>query len=118
MTILEDNAEQFETMQKQGKVVNNESSEVIRIFNSSFDDLLPQGHPSKGVTYYPAAHAKEIDGLNEWIYDKINNGVYKTGFATKQEVRTLRIGSWAIFWQLKMCLQTTHPPLTVSTTGL
>jgi putative glutathione S-transferase len=73
--------------QKQGKVVNNESSEVIRILYSAFDELLPEGSASKGVSYYPAAHAKEIDDVNEWIYDKINNGVYKAGFAGTQEVR-------------------------------
>lgn len=58
---------------------------------SEFDDLLPEGSPSKGVTFYPTAHAKEIDELNEWIYDKINNGVYKTGFATTQEVRKMHL---------------------------
>ena len=63
---------------KLGTIVNNESSEIIRILYTSFDDLLPDGHPAKGITYYPPSHAAEIDELNAWIYDDINNGVYKT----------------------------------------
>lgn len=72
---------------KTEKIVNNESSEIIRILYTAFDELLPDGSPAKGKTYLPTEHAAEIDELNGWIYDKINNGVYKTGFATKQEVR-------------------------------
>jgi len=65
---------------KQGRPVSNESAEIIRMFNSAFD----------GVTgcrddYYPAALRGEIDALNERIYDTVNNGVYKSGFATTQE---------------------------------
>jgi putative glutathione S-transferase len=77
-------------LQKQGKIVNNESAEVIRILYTAFDDLLPDGHAGKGLTYYPASHAKEIDELNAWIYDQLNNGVYKAGFAATQEVRSSR----------------------------
>ncbi|MGC7403591.1 glutathione S-transferase family protein [Pandoraea pneumonica] len=60
-------------------IVNNESSEILRIFNSAFDAL--------GATpgdYYPAALRDEIDALNTRIYDTVNNGVYKAGFATTQ----------------------------------
>ncbi|KAF9165541.1 S-glutathionyl-(chloro)hydroquinone reductase [Actinomortierella ambigua] len=63
-------------------IVNNESSEIIRIMNTAFDKLVPE---KAGVDFYPAALKKEIDDINEWIYDKINNGVYKSGFATTQE---------------------------------
>lgn len=65
---------------KEKKIVNNESSEIIRIFNEAFDDLgaLP-GH------YYPAPLRGEIDDINERIYHTLNNGVYKCGFATSQE---------------------------------
>ena len=45
-------------------IVNNESSEIIRIFNTAFDDLLDEKY--KGVTYYPEKLRKDIDGLNEW----------------------------------------------------
>lgn len=72
---------------KRETIVNNESSEIIRMFYSAFDSLLPperreSAHPLGG--YYPEAFRKEIDEMNEWVYDTVNNGVYKTGFATSQ----------------------------------
>lgn len=65
---------------KEKKIVNNESSEIIRIFNEAFDDLgaLPGD-------YYPTPLRGEIDEINERIYHTLNNGVYKCGFATTQE---------------------------------
>ncbi|ALS62348.1 glutathione S-transferase family protein [Pandoraea norimbergensis] len=60
-------------------IVNNESSEILRMFNSAFDGL--------GATagdYYPVALREDIDTLNARIYDTVNNGVYKAGFATTQ----------------------------------
>ncbi|MBD2653967.1 glutathione S-transferase family protein [Synechocystis sp. FACHB-383] len=60
-------------------IVNNESSEIIRIFNSAFDGL-----GAKPGDYYPEALRAEIDALNDRIYHTINNGVYKCGFATTQ----------------------------------
>ena len=65
------------------QIVNNESSEIIKMFNSSFDDLLPDSDCSPDL--YPEHLRAEIDSLNEWIYPRINNGVYRTGFATTQE---------------------------------
>ena len=66
---------------KQDKIVNNESSEIMRMLNSVFDEVgADQGD------YYPAELSDKIDALNDEIYDKINNGVYKTGFSTKQAV--------------------------------
>jgi glutathionyl-hydroquinone reductase len=62
-----------------GMIVNNESSEIIRMFNSAFD-----GVGAKPGDYYPEDLRGEIDGLNAKIYDRINNGVYKAGFATSQ----------------------------------
>ncbi|KIL64123.1 hypothetical protein M378DRAFT_78766 [Amanita muscaria Koide BX008] len=64
-------------------LVNNESSEIIRIFNSAFNDLLPK--EKAALDFYPEHFRAEIDGLNAWIYDSINNGVYTAGFAQKQE---------------------------------
>jgi putative glutathione S-transferase len=65
---------------KRKSIVNNESSEIIRMFNSAFDDV-----GAKSGDYYPAALRSEINQLNERIYDTLNNGVYKAGFATTQE---------------------------------
>jgi len=63
-------------------IVSNESADIIRMFNAEFDGLAPK--PVRGVTYYPKDLRAEIDEVNGWIYDNINNGVYKTGFATRQ----------------------------------
>lgn len=65
----------------QNKPVNNESAEIIRMLNSAFDDIGAQ----KG-DFYPEPLRSEIDAINSEIYDGINNGVYKAGFATKQTV--------------------------------
>jgi len=64
-------------------IVNNESSEIIRIFNSAFNHLLPEEKAK--LDYYPQELWKEIDGVNDWVYDTVNNGVYKSGFATTQK---------------------------------
>ena len=61
-------------------IVSNESPEIIRMFNSAFDDIGAQAGD-----YYPVALRSEIDSLNERIYNTVNNGVYKCGFATTQE---------------------------------
>jgi putative glutathione S-transferase len=63
-------------------IVNNESSEIIRIFNTAFNHLLPADKAA--IDIYPEAHRQEIDSLNEWVYDTVNNGVYKCGFAQSQ----------------------------------
>ena len=65
---------------KKGVIVNNESSEIIRMLNSEFDNF---GDAS--VDFYPEALRKEIDLMNGRIYHNVNNGVYRTGFAMTQE---------------------------------
>jgi putative glutathione S-transferase len=65
---------------KTNTIVSNESSEIIRMFNSAFDDI-----GALEGDYYPNELRGEIDVLNERIYDTVNNGVYKSGFATTQE---------------------------------
>jgi putative glutathione S-transferase len=60
-------------------IVNNESSEIIRMLGSAFD-----GVGARPGDYYPPALREEIDALNPRIYDTVNNGVYKAGFATTQ----------------------------------
>ena len=60
-------------------IVSNESADIVRMLNSAFDGV--------GATpgdYYPAEHRLEIDALNERIYGTLNNGVYRSGFATTQ----------------------------------
>ncbi|KAH8429602.1 glutathione S-transferase family protein [Aspergillus melleus] len=68
---------------KTQRIVSNESAEIIRMFYTEFDSLLPQQYQS--VDLYPSALAAEIDATNDWTYNDINNGVYKSGFATTQE---------------------------------
>ena len=60
-------------------IVNNESSEIIRMLNSAFD-----AHTNVRTDFYPEALRAEIDRLNDLIYPNVNNGVYRTGFATSQ----------------------------------
>lgn len=66
---------------KKGCIVNNESSEIIRMLNSEFNELAQ----NPGLDLYPQHLRTAIDEVNEWVYPKINNGVYRCGFATKQE---------------------------------
>ncbi len=61
-------------------IVSNESSEIIRMFNSAFD----QAGATDG-DYYPKALRNTIDEVNAEVYDHVNNGVYKSGFATTQD---------------------------------
>ncbi|KAI0628583.1 glutathione S-transferase [Trametes polyzona] len=63
--------------------VNNESADIVRIFNSAFDDLLPA--EKAAIDLYPAAHRAEIDEVNEWVLTTINSGVYTAGLAKTQE---------------------------------
>jgi len=63
-----------------GTIVSNESSEIIRMLNSAFDDL-----GAKPGDYYPKTLRGEIDSVNARVYDTLNNGVYKAGFATSQD---------------------------------
>ena len=64
-------------------IVNNESSEIIRMFNSAFAGT--GAGAAGGEDYYPVELRADIDAINETVYDTVNNGVYKAGFATGQE---------------------------------
>ncbi|MCD7060326.1 glutathione S-transferase family protein [Pelagibacterium xiamenense] len=65
---------------KTNTLVSNESAEIIRMFNSAFNGLT-----GNTLDFYPEAKRDEIDTINARVYDDINNGVYKAGFATTQE---------------------------------
>ena len=74
---------------KTGTIVNNESSEIIRIFNSAFDGL-----GAAPGDYYPAALRPQIDALNARIYETVNNGVYRCGFASSQQAYDEAVGAF------------------------
>ncbi|MAK45310.1 MAG: glutathione S-transferase family protein [Spongiibacter marinus] len=65
---------------KQQRIVNNESADIIRQFNGAFADLA-----EKTPDYYPESLQADIDAINDEIYNKVNNGVYRCGFATTQQ---------------------------------
>lgn len=69
-------------------IVSNESADIIRMLNSAFENI----GAAKG-DYYPAASRDTIDHWNARIYDNVNNGVYKAGFATKQDVYAAAVES-------------------------
>ncbi len=78
-----------------GTVVSNESSEIIRMLNSAFDAIA-----KPAPDYYPEALRTEIDEINEIVYNNVNNGVYKSGFATTQEAYEENV--YALFDALDM----------------
>ncbi|MHA6576335.1 glutathione S-transferase family protein [Pseudomonas sp. AN3A02] len=62
------------------RIVSNESAEIIRMFNSAFNQLT-----GNQLDFYPEAQRSTIDALNDRIYPAVNNGVYRAGFATSQK---------------------------------
>jgi putative glutathione S-transferase len=67
--------------EKESRIVNNESAEIIRMLNREFDALARR----RLADLYPEKLRREIDWLNERIYRTVNNGVYRAGFATAQD---------------------------------
>jgi putative glutathione S-transferase len=65
---------------KTERIVNNESSEIIRMLNREFDEW-----GDAGVDFYPEALRDQIDSVNEFVYPNVNNGVYRCGFASTQQ---------------------------------
>jgi glutathionyl-hydroquinone reductase len=68
----------FDTLS--GRIVSNESADIVRMLNSAFDRV-----GANGADYYPPALRREIDALNDRIYRTVNDGVYRAGFARTQE---------------------------------
>jgi len=64
---------------QENTIVNNESSEIIRMFNSAFDEIT-----GNRLDFFPVADRSAIDIINQRIYDTLNNGVYRCGFARTQ----------------------------------
>ncbi|MDX2505809.1 MAG: glutathione S-transferase C-terminal domain-containing protein, partial [Gammaproteobacteria bacterium] len=64
---------------KRETIVNNESSEIIRMLNTAFDD-----YSNSEMDFYPESLREQIDAINDIVYNNINNGVYQAGFATTQ----------------------------------
>ena len=71
----------------QNTIVSNESSEIIRMFNSAFDSIT-----GNTQDYWPADMRDDMEAVNARIYDTVNNGVYKSGFATTQEAYDAAVG--------------------------
>jgi putative glutathione S-transferase len=69
-------------------IVNNESAEIIRMFNAAFDQV-----GATGPDYYPKPLRPEIDAVNEQVFEHVNNGVYKAGFARSQEAYDEAVGA-------------------------
>ncbi|MDH3665954.1 MAG: glutathione S-transferase C-terminal domain-containing protein [Paracoccaceae bacterium] len=65
---------------KRNVMVNNESADILRMFDTAFEAVVPSG-----LRLYPADISEEIDTFNQRLYDKLNNGVYRAGFASSQE---------------------------------
>ena len=82
---------------KTKRIVNNESSEIIRMLNSAFDAFT-----NVRTDYYPAELRAEIDRINDLVYPTVNNGVYRAGFATSQDAyEEAARGIFATFDQLE-----------------
>ncbi|CAL8464887.1 g4422 [Coccomyxa elongata] len=65
---------------KTKQIVNNESADIVRMFNSAFNEHAK----NPDLDLYPEELVKDIDAVNDWVYPNINNGVYRCGFAQKQ----------------------------------
>lgn len=63
-----------------GTAVSNESADILRMFNSAFDEIAEEP-----IDFYPPEHREAIDEVNGWVYSAVNNGVYKAGFAQTQD---------------------------------
>ena len=72
------------------RIVSNSDDDILRMLETEFDAF-----GDATLDFYPAEHRAEIDRLNDWIYDTLNNGVYKAGFARSQEA--YERAAWGVF---------------------
>lgn len=87
---------------KTNTIVNNESAEIMRMLNTAFNDIT-----GNQEDYYPVALQADIDHMNDLIYPRVNNGVYKAGFATSQSVYEQEVTNlFATLDQLETHLET------------
>tara|TARA_R110002020_G_scaffold455471_1_gene671597 strand:+ start:3366 stop:4340 length:975 start_codon:yes stop_codon:yes gene_type:complete len=92
---------------KRGVMVNNESADIVRMFDTAFEAIAPSD-----IRLYPADLAEEIDVLNRQVYESLNNGVYKAGFASSQEAYDEAVdGVFAMLEQLESRLGDGRPYL-------
>jgi putative glutathione S-transferase len=73
-------------------IVNNESLDILRMFNSAFNHLLPEGSAARELNLYPPELDDIMADTNEWVYHTINNGVYRSGFAKSQAAYDTAVG--------------------------
>lgn len=67
------------------QIVNNESEDIMRMFNHAFDEFLPSDDKRRELDFYPKDLRAKIDDVNKWMMPNLNSGVYKAGFADTQE---------------------------------
>jgi putative glutathione S-transferase len=92
---------------KRGVMVNNESADIMRMFDTAFEGIAPSE-----IRLYPADLSNEIDVLNRQVYENLNNGVYKAGFASSQEAYDEAVdGVFAMLDQLETRLDDDRPYL-------
>lgn len=91
---------------KLSTIVNNESADIVQMLNSSFNEFAE--HPSLNLR--PQDLIERIDSANQWIYDGLNNGVYKAGFATSQE-SCIRINCTSPSFRCAQCQTCARMPL-------
>ncbi|KAJ4296852.1 S-glutathionyl-(chloro)hydroquinone reductase [Kalmusia sp. IMI 367209] len=98
---------------KTSRIVSNESSEIIRMFYYAFDDLVADKY--KSIDLFPEKLRKDIEEMNDWVYNDINNGVYKSGFATTEEAYTKAVTTlFASLDRVEASLSTSTTPYLLS----
>ena len=70
---------------KTNQIVNNESEDIMRMLNTAFNDLLPQGSLRRELNFYPSSLKSQINEISSWMMPDLNSGVYRAGFADNQE---------------------------------